>query len=52
MAAKQKDGIKAVNQDFSKYDQVDKKQTYKLVEDKTTDEFDEEFHVDVLPIVF
>ncbi len=45
MAAKQKDGIKAVNQDFSKYDQVDKKQTYKLVEDKTTDEFDEAYQI-------
>ena len=45
MAAKQKDGIKAVNQDFSKYDQVDKQQTYKLVEDKSTDEFDEEFQI-------
>ena len=45
MASKQKDGIKAVNQDFSKYDQVDKKQRYKLVEDSTTDEFDADFQI-------
>ncbi len=45
MANKQKDGIKAVNQDFSKYDQVDKKQTYKLVEDEMTDQFDEDFEI-------
>jgi len=45
MANKQKDGIKAVNQDFSKYDQVDKKQTYKLVEDEATDQFDEDFKI-------
>jgi len=45
MANKQKDGIKASNQDFSKYDQVDKQQNYKLVEDHTTDEFDDEFKI-------
>jgi len=45
MANKQKDGIKASNQDFSKYDQVDKQQNYKLVEDDTTDEFDDEFKI-------
>ena len=45
MASKQKDGIKASNQDFSKYDQVEKQQRYKLVEDKTTDEFDADFQI-------
>ena len=45
MANKQKDGIKAVNQDFSKYDQVDKQQTYRLVEDEKTDQFDEDFKI-------
>ncbi len=42
---KQEDGINAVNQNFSKYDQVNKEQTYHLVENESTDEFDEEYQI-------
>ncbi len=45
MNNKQQDGIKASNQDFNKYDQVDKQQNYKLVEDQSTDQFDDEFKI-------
>lgn len=45
MHNKQEKGIKAVNQDFSKYDQVKKEQVYHLVEDETIEEFDEEYQI-------
>ena len=35
-------GITAVNQDFSKYDQVKKEQTYHLAEGEVDEEFDNE----------
>ena len=38
-----KDNLKAVNQDFSKYDQVEKKQVYNLSEIEGEDEFDENY---------
>ena len=42
----QEDGIKAVNQNFRKYDQVNKEQTYHLVEKQDVDEFDEAPFID------
>jgi len=45
MSQKQKDGIKAINQDFKKYDQVNKEHSYKLVEDEKKDQFDNEFEI-------
>ena len=41
----QKDNLKAVNQDFSKYDQVEKKQVYNLSEIEGVDEFDEDYQI-------
>lgn len=43
MADKKTEGIKAVNQDFIRYDQVDKQHTYHLAESKDEDQFDENF---------
>jgi isopenicillin N synthase-like dioxygenase len=43
MMTDQNKGIKAQNQDFSKYDQVKKDQKYQLVEDAEKDEFDEDY---------
>tara|TARA_Y100000385_G_scaffold29823_1_gene28048 strand:+ start:1374 stop:2486 length:1113 start_codon:yes stop_codon:yes gene_type:complete len=40
-------GIKAFNQDFKKYDQVQKDQNYHLVEDKESDEFDNQYDIKV-----
>ena len=40
---KEKDNIKAVNQDFSQYDQVEKKQVYHLSEIEGEDEFDDDY---------
>jgi isopenicillin N synthase-like dioxygenase len=40
-------GIKAINQDFSKYDQVKKDQNYHLVEDKELDQFDNDYEIKV-----
>ena len=39
------DGVHATNQDFIRYDQVEKKQTYHLAESAAEDEFDEEFAI-------
>jgi len=41
----QKDNLKAINQDFSKYDQVEKKQIYNLSEIEGEDEFDENYKI-------
>jgi isopenicillin N synthase-like dioxygenase len=38
------DGIRATNQDFIRYDQVEKRQTYHLAED-AEEQFDEEFQI-------
>jgi len=39
------DGIRATNQDFIRYDQVDKRQTYHLAETAGDEQFDEDFEV-------
>ena len=43
MTKKKEDGIRAVNQEFRKYEGVNKDHEYHLVENKTADEFDEDF---------
>ncbi len=39
------DGIDATNRDFIRYDQVDKRQEYRLVEDGSGEEFDEHYRI-------
>lgn len=39
------DGIRATNQDFIRYDQVEKRQTYHLAETTEEDQFDDEFEI-------
>lgn len=39
------DGIRATNQDFIRYDQVEKRQSYRLAESPADDQFDEEFEI-------
>ena len=41
----QKKGIDAVNQEFKKYEQVNKGQTYHLAEKEGEDQFDEEYKI-------
>lgn len=43
--SRKEDGIRATNQDFIRYDQVDKQQTYRLAETTGDEEFDEDFEV-------
>jgi isopenicillin N synthase-like dioxygenase len=45
----QQDGIRAMNQDFSRYDQVEKKQSYHLAE-ADDEQFDEEFQIQTCDI--
>jgi len=45
MDTKQNEGIRSVNQDFKKYEQVNKGQTYHLAEKEGKDEFDEEYKI-------
>ncbi len=45
MPEKQKPDVAAVNQDFTKYDQVEKHHTYHLAETEGQEEFDEEFEI-------
>lgn len=45
MTAKKENGISAVNQDFIKYDQVEKVHTYRLAEDEDKEKFDDDFQV-------
>jgi isopenicillin N synthase-like dioxygenase len=40
---KQEEGIHATNQDFIRYDQVEKRQTYHLAESESDDQFDDDF---------
>src|SRR5688500_19802960 len=40
---KQEDGIRATNQDFIRYDQVEKRQSYHLAESEGEDQFDDDF---------
>src|SRR5438132_2862654 len=39
----QEEGIHATNQDFIRYDQVEKRQSYHLAESETEDQFDDDF---------
>jgi isopenicillin N synthase-like dioxygenase len=39
------DGIRSTNQDFIRYDQVEKPQEYRLAEDRDTDLFDDDFQI-------
>ena len=50
MEQDKKAGIKAVNQDFNKYDQVNKDQNYHLVEQNDIDEFDDDYQIKVCDI--
>lgn len=43
MTTKKSDGVKAVNKDFTQYDQVNKAHTYHLAETAGEDEFDEDY---------
>lgn len=43
MAKNKEDGIRAVNQEFNKYEGVNKDHEYRLVEHEETDAFDEDF---------
>lgn len=45
MATKKEEGIHAVNQEFKKYEGVNKEQEYHLVENQEEDQFDEEFEI-------
>jgi len=45
MADKKDQGVRAVNQEFIRYDQVDKRHTYRLAEAAGEDEFDEDFRI-------
>lgn len=45
MDPKQTDGIKATNQDFSKYEQVHKAQDYTLAENNQLDLFDDDYEI-------
>ncbi len=45
MSRRQEHGIKAVNQEYTQYDQVKKEQTYQLAEGATEEEFDEDTQI-------
>ncbi|HWA36186.1 MAG TPA: 2OG-Fe(II) oxygenase family protein [Cyclobacteriaceae bacterium] len=45
MDSKQEKGIEAVNQDFKKYEQVNKQQNYHLAEKESEDQFDEDYEI-------
>ncbi len=44
------DGVRASNQDFIRYDQVEKRQNYQLAEGLDADQFDEEFQIRTVDI--
>jgi isopenicillin N synthase-like dioxygenase len=44
------DGVRATNQDFIRYDQVEKRQNYQLAEGLDGDQFDDEFQVRTVDI--
>ena len=50
MKTEQDRGIRAVNQEFTQYDQVKKEQTYNLAEGATTEEFDEDTQISTCDI--
>jgi isopenicillin N synthase-like dioxygenase len=45
MESNQEKGIEALNQDFKKYEQVNKNQTYHLAEKESEDQFDDEYKI-------
>ena len=45
MESQQEKGIEALNQDFKKYEQVNKGQSYHLAEKEAEDEFDDEYKI-------
>jgi isopenicillin N synthase-like dioxygenase len=45
MESSKEHGIEAVNQEFKRYEQVEKDQTYNLAEKEGQDEFDEEYEI-------
>lgn len=45
MASNKEDGIHALNQDFKKYEGVNKEQEYHLVENQEEDQFDDDFEI-------
>ena len=44
------DGVRATNQDFIRYDQVEKRQNYQLAEGLDADQFDDEFQIRTVDI--
>src|SRR3954453_19304612 len=44
------DGVRATNQDFIRYDQVEKPQNYQLAEGPDADQFDDEFQIRTVDI--
>jgi isopenicillin N synthase-like dioxygenase len=44
------DGVRATNQDFIRYDQVEKRQNYQLAEGVDQDQFDDEFQIRTVDI--
>jgi len=44
------DGVRATNQDFIRYDQVEKRQNYQLAEGVDGEEFDDEFQIQTVDI--
>ena len=44
------EGVRATNQDFIRYDQVEKRQTYQLAEGLDGDQFDDEFQIRTVDI--
>lgn len=46
----QEHGIEAVNQEFKKYEQVEKDQTYNLAENESEDQFDEDYVIETCDI--
>ncbi|HEV7425868.1 MAG TPA: 2OG-Fe(II) oxygenase family protein [Thermoanaerobaculia bacterium] len=44
------DGVRATNQDFIRYDQVEKRQNYQLAEGLDSDQFDDEFQIRTVDI--
>jgi len=45
MESSQEKGVKAVNQEFKKYEQVRKDQTYNLSEREGEEQYDEEYQI-------
>ena len=50
MTKKRDTGIDALNQDFNKYEQVAKKQSYHLVEQQTLGQFDDDYQIKVCDV--